>query len=75
MMKALLVYRKLLGRFDGIGFEVNPYNSCVASKMVNGSQIIVHWHVDDLMISHVDQKKIEGLLSMIKRMYGENWPR
>jgi hypothetical protein len=51
MKSALLFYRKLISELKGMGFEVNPYDPCVVNKMVNGSQMMVRWHVDDLMIS------------------------
>ena len=53
MKSALLFYRKLISELKGMGFEVNPYDPCVVNKMVNGSQMPMKWHVDDLMISHI----------------------
>ena len=38
-----------------MGFEINPYDPCVANKMVNGAQCTVYWHVDDLKVFHVDE--------------------
>ena len=38
------------------GFELNPYDPCVANKMVNGEQLTVCWQVDDLTSSHIDPK-------------------
>ena len=34
------------------GYEINPYDPCVANKIINGSQHTVIWHVDDLKCSH-----------------------
>jgi hypothetical protein len=39
----LLFYRKLRKDLESIGFEVNPYDICVANKMVNGKQFTVVW--------------------------------
>lgn len=72
MKSALLFYKKLVGELRDIGFEINPYDPCVANKMINGSQITVRWHVDDLMISHVDSGVINELIRTIKDIYGEN---
>ena len=33
---ALLFYKKLVGELVGVGFEINPYDPCVANKIVNG---------------------------------------
>ncbi len=37
MKSALLFYKKLVGEMQNMGFEINPYNPCVANKMVSGS--------------------------------------
>lgn len=34
------------------GFELNPYNSCVANKMMNRMQMTLTWYVDDLKVLH-----------------------
>lgn len=52
---ALLFYRKLRADLEDMGFEVNPYDPCVANKIVNGSQCTVVWHVDDLKVLHKDE--------------------
>jgi hypothetical protein len=33
---------------------INPYDPCVANRIVDGKQQTVLWHVDDLRVSHVD---------------------
>ncbi len=58
MKSALLFYRKLVSELQEMGFEINPYDPCVANKTVNGTQMTIRWHVDDLMISHLSQSKI-----------------
>ena len=59
MLKAALLFYKRLRRWlEDSGFEVNPYDPCVANKIVNGSQITICWHVDDLKVSHIDEDVI-----------------
>ena len=72
MKSALLFYRKLISEMKGMGFEVNPYDPCVVNKMVNGSQMTVRWHVDDLMISHTSSEAISQFLCTLKDIYGDN---
>jgi hypothetical protein len=48
---ALLFYNKLVADLERDGFVLNPYNSCVANKVLNGKQMTVCWHVDDLKVS------------------------
>ena len=39
MMKAsLLYYKKFRKDIEGNGYEVNPYDPCVANKKINGKQ-------------------------------------
>jgi hypothetical protein len=52
MRGALLYYQKFVKNLHTVGFEVNPYDPCVANKIVQGTQLIIIWHVDDLKVSH-----------------------
>ncbi len=72
MKSALLFYRKLVAELHNMGFEINPYNPCIANKMVNSTQMTVRWHVDDLMISHTSQDNIRAFVKKIKDVYSEN---
>jgi hypothetical protein len=72
MKSALLFYKKLVGELQSMGFEINPYNPCIANKMVNGSQMMIRWHVDDLMISHLKQEEIMQVVWHIQDNYGKN---
>jgi hypothetical protein len=65
----LLLYRKLRGDLEGIGFEVNPYDICVMNTVVDGNQITVAFHVDDLKVSHADHKVVDDFVAWIKRKY------
>jgi hypothetical protein len=40
--------------------------------MVNGLQMTIRWHVDDLMMSHLKQEEIMQLVQQIKDIYGDN---
>ncbi len=65
MKSALLLYRKLITELREKGFELNPYDPCVANAIVNGKQITVTWHVDNLKISHVDPRVVTALLKYL----------
>jgi len=67
---AMLFYRRLVKDLTAFGFEINPYDPCVANKMVNGHQMTVSWHVDDLKISHKDPRQIDGFIAWVKKTYG-----
>jgi hypothetical protein len=55
-----------------MGFEKNRYDPCVANKTINGAQMTIRWHVDDLMISRLSKDKIMKIVQGIKDIYGEN---
>ena len=48
---ALMFYKRLSSDLENMGFVVNLYNPCVAKRMVNGSQMTVCWHANDLKFS------------------------
>ena len=49
---ALLLWRNVSSSLQDWGSGINPYDWCVSNKTVNGKQMTVAWHVDDLNISH-----------------------
>ena len=58
MQAALLFYNKLVKDLLEYGFVLNNYDCCVANKMINGHQMTIIWHVDDLMISHREPSEV-----------------
>ena len=44
------------------GFVINPYDSCVVYKVINGSKFTIMWHVDDLKMSHVDPRVLDAFV-------------
>ena len=63
----LLFYRKLRRDFEEMGFEVNPYDPCVANRDVGGTQCTVVWHVDDLKLSHRDKSVVTYFASELAK--------
>jgi hypothetical protein len=55
MKSTLLFYRKFVAKLCNMGFKINLFDPFVANKMVNGTQMTVRWHLDDLTISHANQ--------------------
>jgi hypothetical protein len=69
MKSALLFYRKLVADLPSIGFEINPYDPCVANKMINGKQLTICWHVDDLLAGHDDPKVVSRFMRWLSQRY------
>jgi hypothetical protein len=57
----LLFHRKLRNDLESTDFKMNPYDICVASKLVDGKQLTVAFHVDDRKVSHVEAKVVEQI--------------
>jgi hypothetical protein len=68
---ALLFYKKLRNDLETIGFKVNPYDPCVANRMIDQKQHTITWHVDDLKSSHVNSKVNDEFLKWLEKMYGD----
>jgi len=69
MVASLLYYRKFCASLTSIGFEFNPYDPCVANKMINGKQMTIAFHVDDCKISHEDPKEVDKLIQWLRQEY------
>ena len=72
MLKAaLLWYKKFRSELEAEGYVFNPYDPCVANKMIGKKQHTVRFHVDDLMASHVDPKVNDRFDKWLNKMYGD----
>ena len=54
LIAAMLWYKEFRTSLESIGFKFNPYDPCMANRMVNKLQHTVRFHVDDLKSSHKD---------------------
>jgi hypothetical protein len=70
MRSALLFYRKLVADLESTGFVINPYDPCMANKVINGEQMTVCWHVDDLKVSHMEPAKVTKFGDWLSKTYG-----
>ena len=71
LKSALLFYKKLVTDLTEKGFTVNPYDPCVVTKFINGKQMTICWHVDDLKISHADPKEVTKIEEWLRQLYGK----
>ena len=60
LKSALLFYDDLVGDLEAYRFRINPYDPCVANKMIGGKQLTVCWHVYNLKISCVDVNEVKN---------------
>ena len=68
---AVLWYTLFKDTLQGMGFKLNPYDLCVANKMVNGRQLTIGWYVDDVKMSHMEDKVLTELIEILEEKFGK----
>jgi AAA ATPase containing von Willebrand factor type A (vWA) domain len=68
---ALLWYELYSSTLKDLGFEINPYDQCVANKMINGHMCTICWYVDDNKISHKDPAVVTQVIEAIEGKFGK----
>ena len=53
------------------GFMINPYDQCMANKVINGKQCTIVWHVDDIKISHMSKDVVEDVIKSLNKSFGK----
>jgi hypothetical protein len=71
---ARLFWEKLTGKLLEWGFTANPYDPCVMNKIVEGTQLTVTWHVDDLKVSHAKPSVVDQFIADMEGEFGKETP-
>jgi hypothetical protein len=70
LKSALLFYKKFVDLKNYKSpFTINPYNPCVPNATINGKQMTITWHVDDLKVSHVNPFQITKFAAYLATIY------
>jgi hypothetical protein len=72
LQSSLLYYKKFRKDIEEIGFEINPYDPCVANRIIQGKQHTVTWHVDDLKSSHANPRVNDKFLTWLRNKYAND---
>ena len=72
LTSSLLWYKKFRKDLESYGFDFNPYDPCVASRMVKGHQHTIRFHVDDIMSSHRDKNVNTKFGLWLNEKYGKH---
>ena len=67
----MLWYNLYVNTLKDMGFEFNPYDKCVANKMIDNKQCTVVFHVDDNKISHVYSNVVTRIIDKITDHFRE----
>ncbi len=72
LKSALLFYTKFVKDLKNYKtpFTINLYGPCVANATINGKQMTITWHVDDLKVSHVNPFQITKFAAYLAAIYG-----
>ena len=65
----LLWYTLFADTLKRDGFELNPYDNCVANKVVDGKQFTICWYVDDIKLSHVSETEVTKMIDLLERKF------
>ena len=57
-----------------MGFIRNVYDGYVANNDIDDSQCTIIWHIDDLKISHLNEKVVTSIINQISERYGGIMP-
>jgi hypothetical protein len=69
MVASLFYYRKFVKSLTDIGFIINPYDPCVANKIIEGKQMTICFHVDDYKLSHHKKKVMDTMIEYLRQEY------
>ena len=68
---AMLWYQLFSSTLVKMGFDINPYDKCVANKMINGKQCTIAWYVDDVKVSHLHEPVVDEVIQAIEKHFGK----
>ena len=72
---ARLFWKKLQAKLlNEWGFTPNQYDSCVVNEKVDGKQLTMVWHVDDLKVSHEKEEVLDEFIGMMEKEFGQDAP-
>ena len=54
---------------EKMGFQINPYDPCIANKTIHGKQCTIAWYVDDAKISHFNKQVVTDVIEQIEERF------
>ena len=51
---------------EAAGFELNPCDGCTANEIINGKQMTMLWHADDVKASHDEMEALEEFVDHLR---------
>ena len=69
MVASLLYYRNFTKSLTDVGFKINPYDLCVANKMIDGQHMTICYHVGDCKLIHRRKKVNDQMIKWLRQEY------
>jgi hypothetical protein len=69
MVASLVYYRKFVKSLTDIVFIINPYDTCVANKIIEGKQMTICFHMDDCKLSHRKKTVMDTIIEYLHEDY------
>jgi hypothetical protein len=69
MVASLLYYWKFVKSLMDIDYTINPYDPCVANKIIEGEQMTICVHVDDCKLSHRKKTVMDRMIEYFRQEY------
>jgi Reverse transcriptase (RNA-dependent DNA polymerase) len=71
VQSAILWYDLFSNTLKVMGFELSPYDPCVANKIIEGTQCTIVWYVDNKKIFHVNPDVVLLIIQKIEKRFGK----
>ena len=71
LRSALLWYELYSTKLQKMGFALNPYDTCVANKIINGKKCSIGYYVDDIVCTHAETKVLKEITALVEREVGK----
>ena len=68
---ALQWYKLFKSTLEGKGFILNPYDLCVANKVIEGKQCTIAWYADDCIATHASKDVLKFLSDDMQKHFGK----
>jgi hypothetical protein len=69
MVGALLSFKKFMKSLTKQGYKINPYNGCMANKVVKGKQVKICFNIDDCKMSCESSSVIDNMITWLRTKY------
>ena len=71
LRSALLWYELYTTKLQSMGFELNPYDPCVANKIINNKQCSIGYYVDDNIATHDSNEVLKQVAETVEKQVGK----